>query len=514
MIQWKQYLPIAALILIALMLLVNLITQQWSMISWLALTLAVASFAIYCWLERKTVRQWISTRSFRYGSNTVALIMIVLGILGLVNFIAGRHNFRWDTTQAKLFSLSPQSKKLVKSLNHELHVKAFFRPSYQQPIRDLLEEYANQSKRFRYEIIDPDVNPDQVKRYQIENYETLVLEYGNKIEKITKATEPDITNALIRVMQEGEKKVYFTTMHGEPELDDEEREGLHHAKTKLIAENYQVATIFLAEHQQIPDDCSVLMIVGPKKDLLPNEYQLIEQYLNRAGRLMVLLNPDQPDLRALLSSWGFEIGDNTVIDISPMGQLFGAGYAAPLVTSYPEHEITRDFNLMTLFHLVRSVTPVNQPRAGITVSSLAQTSNFPNSWGETRLTSRVKFDEGQDLKGPVSIAAAAEKEVKLQVQGSDNDTTAAVRKARVVVFGDSDFITNGFFQFQGNGDLFLNAVNWLAEQGELIAIRPKQAEDNRISLTTQQSLLIFWLGVVFLPLSILIIGVVIYVHRK
>lgn len=514
MTQWKQYLPIAALTLIVLMLVVNLITQQWSMVNWVALTLAVAFFAIYFWLERKTVRQWIFTRSFRYGSNTAAVIILVLGILVLVNFIAGRHNFRWDTTQAKLFSLSPQSKKIVQSLNHELNVKAFFRPSYQQSIQDLLEEYANQSNQFRYEIIDPDVNPDQVKRYQIENYETLVLEYGNKIEKITKATEPDITNALIRVMQEGEKKVYFTAMHGEPKLDDEEREGLHQAKTKLIAENYQVATIFLAEQHQIPDDCTVLVIVGPKKDLLPNEYQMIEQYLDRGGRLMVLLNPDQPDLSALLKQWGFEIGNNTVIDFSPMGQLFGAGYAAPLVTNYPEHEITHDFNLMTLFHLVRSVTPAKQPGSGIVISSLAQTSNFPNSWGESRLTSRVKFDEGQDLKGPVSIAAAAEKEVRLLTQGSSNDTTTAVRKARVVVFGDSDFITNGFFQFQGNGDLFLNAVNWLAEQGELIAIRPKQAEDNRISLTTQQSLLIFWLGVVFLPLSILIIGLVIYVHRK
>ncbi len=511
---WGKYAGLAALMLMALALVITSIHQRWPMVAWILLALAGIVGVIWIWMERSNIRRWMTTKSFRYGSSTMAFILVILGILGLINFIAGRHNFRWDTTRTKLFSLSPQSKKIVKSLRDALRVKAFFRPSYQQPVRDLLEEYAHQSDRFTYELIDPDLNPDLVKRYHIETYETIVLEYGNKIEKITKATEPDITNALIRVLQQGEKKVYFTTMHGEPGLDDEESGGITHAKTKLLAENYQVASIFLAEQARVPEDCSVLIIAGPKKELLPNEYQIIEHHLERGGRLMVLLDSDQPDLSALLKPWGFEVGDNTVIDTSPMGQLFGAGYAAPLVTNYPDHPITHDFNLMTIFPQVRSVGPGKQPPAGVSVVSLALTSNFPNSWGETRLTERVKFDEGQDVKGPVSIAAAAEKEVTPPADSSANDTTATTRKARIVVFGDSDFITNGYFQFQGNGDLFLNAVNWLAEQVELIAIRPKQIEDNRISLTTQQSLLIFWLGVVFLPLAILTIGVVIYLHLR
>ncbi len=510
----SRYLGFAALVLSLLALAISSITQRWLIFGWVLLAIAGLLMAIFFWLERSSIREWISRRSFRYGSSTGAFIIIILGILVLVNFIGSRHNFRWDTTRAKLFSLSPQSKKIVKSLNDDVTIKAFFRPSYQQPVRDLLDEYANQSRRFRYEIIDPDLNPDQVKRYQIESYETIVLEYGTKIEKITKATEQDVTNALIRILQQGEKTIYFTTRHGEPELDDEESGGIHRAKRKLESENFRVTSIFLAEQERVPNDCSVLVIAAPKKELLPNEYAIIEQYLEAGGRLMVLLDPGQPDLSGLLTPWGFEIGNNTVIDISPMGQLFGAGYAAPLVTNYPDHQITQDFNLMTIFHLARSVTPVQEPAAGISVSSLAQTSNFPNSWGETNLTGRVKYDEGEDLKGPVSIAAAAEKEIVLSAEGSFSDTATAVRKTRLVVFGDSDFITNGYFQFQGNGDLFLNAVNWLAERGELIAIRPKQAEDNRISLTTQQSLLIFWLGVVFLPLSILVIGVAIYVHRR
>ena len=230
---------------------------------------------------------------------------------------------------------------------------------------------------------------------------------------------------------------------------------------------------------------------------------------------MVLLDPDLPDLQNLLSKWGFEIGNNTIIDVSPVGQLFGAGYGSPLIANYESHEITEDFNLMTIFRLARSVTPTAEPDSGLTVKSLAVTTDFPGSWGETNLSDEeINFDEGKDLKGPVSLAAVVEKDVQAEPDTADMAESVKQLKTRIGVFGDSDFITNAYFHFQGNGDLFLNVINWLAEQGDLISIRAREPDDNRVSLTAQQSQVIFWLGVVLLPLSILIAGIVTYVQRK
>ncbi len=513
--QVKKYLGLAGLALVLLSFFINLMAAKWSIVNWILMVVGVVLLLIFTWMKRKEINRFLTTRSFRYTTNIVVMSLVVFGIVVLINVILNKHGSRWDTTKGKLFSLSAQSKKIVQELKSDVNVKAFFRPSNQQAAQDLLEEYANQSSKFKYEMIDPDVNPALVKEYNIENYGTIVLEHGEKREKVTASTEQDITNALIKVTREGEKKIYFTTMHGEHDIDEVSPEALNEARKKIEAENYKVEKIFLAEKGKVPDDCAVLVIAGPKKDLLESEYQAIDEYLEKGGKLLVLLDPDQPDLQGLLAKWNFDIGNNTIVDVSPVGQLFGAGYGSPVISSYEPHEITKDFNLMTIFPLARSVTPDSVPNSGIKVQSLAKTTEFPGSWGETTLTeAEIDFDEGRDLKGPVSIAAVAEKDVPTAPDSTTEGESIKERKTRIGVFGDSDFVTNAYFHLQGNGDLFLNVISWLAEQGDLISIRAREPEDNRVSLTAQQSQIIFWLGVVLLPLSILIAGIVIYLERK
>lgn len=512
---WLKYSGLAGLVLFLTSLLMLSITSEWLILNWILFIFGLMLIFIYPGKEQKKVRQFFTTRSFKQSSNFTIMSLTVFGIIILINMILIKHNYRWDTTKGKQFSLSPQSKKIVRSLKDDLQIKAFFRPSNQQAIRDLLSEYSNYSSRFKYEIIDPDANPGLVKQYNVENYGTIVFEYKDKIERIKESTEQEITNALIKVTREEEKKIYFTTMHGELDIDDINPEGLNEAKKGLETENYNVEKIFLAEMGGVPKDCSVLVIAGLKKDLLDAEYQEINKYVEQGGKLLVFLDPDQPDLHQLLYKWGFDIGDNTIIDVSPVGQLFGAGYGSSLIANYEPHEITEDFNLMTIFRLARSVTPIAKPDSGLTVKSLATTTEFPGSWAETNLVGEeIQFDEGQDLKGPISLAAVVEKDVPSTPDSTVEGELPNQLKTRIAIFGDSDFITNAYYHFQGNGDLFLNVISWLAEQGYLISIRPKEPEDNRVSLTSQQSKIIFWFGVVLLPLSILIAGIVIYIQRK
>jgi ABC-type uncharacterized transport system involved in gliding motility auxiliary subunit len=513
--EWSKYSGFIGLALILISFLFVAIHSAWSLLNWMLIEIGGLLILVFIWIERKEVKQFFTTRSFKYSSHITLMSLIVFGIIILINVILIKHNFRWDTTKANLFSLSPQSKKIVRELKDDVQIKAFFRPGNQQRIRDLLEEYSNHSNRFKYEMIDPDISPGLVKQYNIEKYGTIVFEHRDKMEKINEGMEQEITNALITVTREEEKKIYFTTMHGEHDIDDINPEGLNEARKGIEAENYKVEKIFVAEQQRVPDDCSVLVIAGPQKDFLDAEYQAINEYLDKGDKLLVLLDPDQPNLQQLLEKWGFDIGNNTIIDVSPVGQLFGAGYGSPLIANYEFHEITQDFNLMTIFRLARSVTPVPEPDSGTTVKSLAFTTEFPGSWGETNLVAEdIEFDEGKDLKGPVSLAAVAEKDVVSKSDSTTDENFQKQLKTRIGVFGDSDFVTNAYYHFQGNGDLFLNVISWLAEQGDLISVRAKQPEDNRVSLTAQQSQIIFWLGVVLLPISILIAGIVIYVQRK
>ena len=509
----RNLIAIIGVILIFISLATFFLSPKSSSLAWLILISGIIALAVFIFYQVEKIKYFLTTRSFKYTSNIIMMSIAVFGIVILINFIFHKHNYRIDTTRNKLFTLSPQSQKIVSSLTDRVFVKGFFKPADAAPIKELLSEYQYYSDRFKFEIIDPDANPALVKRYNIKSYGTLVFEFKNKIEKITDDTEKAITNALIKVTRDEVKKIYFSTMHGERSIDDINPEGYNEAKKGIEEDNYQIEEILLAENENIPDDCTVLVIVSPQTDFLETEYDVIQQYLNRGGKLFLLVDPDQPGLEKLVEPWGIKVDNNTLIDTSPIGQLAGVGYGSPLITNYEETEITEDFNLMTVFRLARSVRPKAETDSGLVVKALAYTSDFPASWGETNLNQEeIQFDENIDLKGPLPVGVISEKEVSIETESSVDVFTPL--KTRIVVIGDSDFASNAFFHFQGNGDLFLNCISWLAEQGDIIAIREKEPENNRLSITVQQSRIIFWVGVIFLPLVIFIFGIITYFQRR
>jgi|YelNatPaOPRAMG01_1025707.scaffolds.fasta_scaffold00001_74 ABC-type uncharacterized transport system involved in gliding motility auxiliary subunit len=479
------------------------------------LVAGLALVVAYGVLNFREIRSALSSRSTRFGSNAVLMSLVVLGILILINFVANRHSLRADTTAAKQFSLAEQTRKILKNLDREVKVTAFYRAEDRWQIESLLKEYEHYSPRFKWEIIDPDQRPAEAKQYNITAYNTIVLECGGKQERITTRTEQDLTNALIKVTRKENKKIYFLTGHGEKDIEATDREGYDSMRKLLQGENYDVEKILLAEKDHVPDDCSLLVVAGPKTDLLPNEASMIGDYLKKGGKALFLLDPESPDgYVTLLKEWGIEVGKNVVLDVSGIGRLFGAGPAMPIAAQYAPHAITEKFQLMTIYPYARSVRKAADAPVGATVTEFVKTSS--NSWGESEPLGRggmVRYDEGKDLPGPVSVAVAMEKEAE-EKPTSSGESGQTRTKTRIVVFGDSDFASNTYYRVQGNGDLFMNAVSWLAEQEDLISIRPKDPEDRRVNLTRSQSRLIFWVAVVLMPLAVLGTGAGIYWKRR
>jgi ABC-type uncharacterized transport system involved in gliding motility auxiliary subunit len=202
-----------------------------------------------------------------------------------------------------------------------------------------------------------------------------------------------------------------------------------------------------------------------------------------------------------MTKWSVDVGNNIVLDISGMGRLLGMGPAAPLVNSYGQHAITERMRLMTFFPLARSVSPATPPVEGITVDKLLNTND--RSWGETDTKSgEAQFNEGKDLKGPVTIAVAVSKDA------GDN------KKSRMVVYGDSDFATNASYAQAGNGNLFTNTVNWLARDENFISIKPKSQDDRRLEMTEAQGRLVSYVVLILLPVGVLITGISVWMKRR
>jgi ABC-type uncharacterized transport system involved in gliding motility auxiliary subunit len=341
---------------------------------------------------------------------------------------------------------------------------------------------------------------------QLRKFGTIVLDAGNnkfeRIEKQQPPTEEDITNALIKLVKGEEKVVYFVEGHGEKAIESGERTGLQVANGDLVRDRYKVRTLNLVRDEKVPDDASVVVIAGPQTEPFPEELEKVDAYLSAGGSVLLMVDPPPAaSLKDFTRKWSVTVGDNRVIDVTGMGRLLRKGPDTPLVTEYGAHQIVDKFNLMTFFPMARSVAPSMPPADGLTAEPLLQTA--PQSWGESDLKSNsVRFDEKVDVQGPVPIATVVTKDV------------GEGKKTRFIVFGDSDFATNENFSNQGNGNLFVNTVKWLARDENLISIKTKDPTDRPLTMTESGGRAAGIILRILFPGAVLLAGVLVWVKRR
>ena len=277
----KKNLNAAAAIFLAAAL-VGLIVWPYKKAAILVLAvLGLAALAAHVVFNWKALKQGFSRRSFLYSGNLLLVVLLVLAILGLANYFLSKHNYRADFTAAKLHSLSGQSVTVLKALKADVSFKCFYREGNygRAAMENLLDLYAYHSNRIKVEFIDPDKNPGLVKRYDVTQDGTSVLEAGDKESRITTSSEEDVTNALIKVTRAEKKIIYFLDGHGEGSVDESGENGYSTVKAELEKLGYEVKKQTLALADRFPKDCALLVVPGPQKDLLPNEYETIKSYL-------------------------------------------------------------------------------------------------------------------------------------------------------------------------------------------------------------------------------------------
>jgi ABC-type uncharacterized transport system involved in gliding motility auxiliary subunit len=472
-------------------------------------------FAVIAYVSAglENLRGTLTQRSTKYGANALLASLIFVGVLGLLSYISTRHHHRFDLTEQGVFSLSPQSANVVKNLKDDLQIQAFVEGGVNPELRDLLENYQYQSSKVKFELIDPDRQPETAEKYHITAYNTVRLEYGKESTTISQPTEENITNAIIKVTRGTRKTVCFIEGHGEPDIDDAQNaHALSSMKQALTNENYEVKKVLLASMANVPEDCSVVVVAGPQKPYLESELTALGAYLDNGGRALMLLPPrNGTEFQPLLNKWGVKLGNDVVVDqVIRLFQGPALGLA-PLVNTYGTHDITRDFKQRTVFPMTRSVHADSAGKKGLQVVELVKTS--PSSWGETDLDalfqrSEASFDAATDTKGPVPIAVVTNADLKQM--GSDKQGTT-----RLTVYGSVEFATNR--ELDGtyyNRDLLLNTIDWLAGQVDLLSIRPRAIRASRVQFTADQGTVIFYLSVLLVPELLLIAGIAVWWRRE
>lgn len=432
--------------------------------------------------------------------------VVLLATFGMAISLSVRFNRRWDFTKEKIYSLSPQTTAVLQKLQAgNIDVQAFY--PHDDPARETFEFFLKEcrlkNRGFIYNFYDPDRFPKLAKEQQVEQFYTVVIHYQGRTERLVGPTEENFTSALLRLANPRKFTLCFTQGHGESPVNAPDRTGLSLIKSKLESYNYTLQEIIL-NRDKIPDSCDVAVVSGPHTEFDTQELELLRAAFKSGTGIFFLIDPmdagEGKSFRDFMRSFGVDLGDNVVVD--KMSRVVGGDFLVPLVAQYvTQHPITQQFNQPTFFPVVRSVQPSTEPVGGLEVVPLALTGS--GSWAESNLPELEKgqaaFDASGDISGPICIAAAVEGEE----QGG-----------RMVVAGDSDFITDAYFQLSGNSALAMNIFRWLVRDDRFVSLPSRQPEFRPLFLNANQrvKMLAATLGIV--PFGILFLGIFWNIWRK
>ncbi len=492
----------------------------------LGAALVLGVFWAYCYWD--SLKAATGARGVRLGTNSALFSLFVLGILVLVNIIAVRHHWRKDLTEAKLFSLSQQTREVVRALEKDIGIIAFVSPQYYKAaeVRDRLREYEVTSPKIKLEIYDPYVNRQKVEQYNKPSDGTIIVKCGDREEKAIGGDEQQLTSAILAVTSGEKTKIYFLTGHGELSWESTDQHGMRTIKATLENQQYELKTLNLATQKEpkVPADCAVLMIVGPTQPLRDNEMKAIENYADQGGKLLVALQPKGPDLAELLKPHGIQPLAGTVIDRSR--GWFGDPLI-PIAMQMGSHQITKPLAGVAIalpttraFEILESEEPEQPPYPGApppppSKKGVALLETSRDAWLETATSGPVQRDPGE-RGGPLVMAAAVDEGQQQPEYPGAPPPESNENALRMVVLGDADMMTDQVIGFglQGNAYFVLDAVNWLLENVKLISIPPKNETPKFLTMSDRQLKFATVLAAVVVPLLVIISGAVVWWRRR
>jgi len=486
-----------------------IIQREWNVYLQVSLGLLVLGLALFAILDPARVRTALRGRQARYGSNTLVMTIAFLGIVVVIAYLAYQNNQRWDLTEGGQNTLAQETLDTLTALPESVQVKAFYSARLNsETTRSLLDQYKfNGNDRFNYQIIDPVEDPIAAQEAEITQDGTVVLQMGDRQETLTFVTEKELTGALVRLIGDEQAGVYFLTGHGEKDPTGSGDSGYSQLQAALESKNYKINTLNLLATGQIPADARVIVVAGPTKPVTSGEVDKFKEFIANGGALVIMEEPlpvtefgTETDYLAawLQESIGIVLGKDIVVDLTSEQPFVAWAF------QYGNQPITEKMQGVGVYFPTARSVAAGESSEGYTLTELVLTAD--QTWAETDLAGlqvqdqQIAPDEGIDLIGSVPLSVAAASSSGL---------------GRLVVFGDSDFATNVNFASLGNGDLLINAIDWAAEQEELINLTPKEAVQRVIIAPQRYTMGLMLFGsVILLPAIVLVAGGVVWFQRR
>lgn len=450
----------------------------------------------------------------RLANWTPALLVLVVAVLLYVVGLRFPHS--WDLTGNRRYSLAPQSAQVLDGLGDLLEGKAadsaggdgpagadhvMVYAFYQKldPARDvteaLLKSCAQRSRRFRYEVVDPEVEIDLFREFELGSARSVVVTVGDRHTTLVQPEESALLSAVYRLASGRLTRVMFLAGHGEHLLDNSERPGYLACSVALADQGYDVRPLVLAGGARVPESCDVLVVAGPRLDPEPGEAAAIDAFVARGGAVLALTDPPTPaGWSAWLQGWRLVPTGEVLVDAERLAASQGLGpRTVAIIDTYSHHEIVHSLHgLVTTFPLSQPV--LRTAGADSTLFGGPLLSTGDRTWGETdpatMYTGRPEFDPASDRRGPLPFGWVLEAR-----RGGE-------RPGRLVVIGNSEFLNNAMINQGANRDLLLNIMGWLAREQGLIQVRGRDPLSQPVVLSQAQKEVYGWGAILGWPLLV------------
>jgi ABC-type uncharacterized transport system involved in gliding motility auxiliary subunit len=298
-----------------------------NLILWISVGVAVVGPALYALFDPQRIREFLTGRQARHGSNAIIMLVAFILILVVINAIAYQNPIQWDWTEGKQNTLASETVDTLKKLPAPVQAIGFYtsRTSNTTTLDLFTKLKASSNGKFSYEFIDPEANPAKAQQYKITQDGSVVLILQGRQEVLTSPTEQDFANALVRLMNPGSRVVYFLAGHGERDIQNPADKAYTRARTVLESKNYTVKSLNLLAENKIPADALSIIIDGPTQPVSSQEMSILGAYVAKGGSLIVMEDsslvsnagkPVDPLLKYLTTTWGITIQNDLVIDPS------------------------------------------------------------------------------------------------------------------------------------------------------------------------------------------------------
>ncbi len=447
----------------------------------------------------------------------IIFLLLFTCSIGMLAWLTNHYTYQIDLTANKRHSLSSSSIQLLNALDKDITVHAYTTEEVtQKAIKEIIDRYRQVKSDFNLRLLNPDIDITEAQQDGIVMNKpfAFVIYYNNRMEHINSLSEQAISNALLRLNRRDNQQVVFLSGHGERNINGDDNRAYATLNRQLTEMGFNLQVVNLLE-KPLPDNTKLLVIAAPENNYLAGEIKQLEKFINNGGNLLWLADPGElQGLDKLAASLGLQLQNGVIVDNNTdLRQTLNIQHPAIIpVTEYFPHIITNTIRYNTLFPLARGISPLTNENTVNNWQAEALFSSYGKSWSETGgLTEEVEFNSSAgDIAGPVTIAVALHR----AIQNTGESTVVQNQTQRIVVIGDSDFLSDTYLGAGANLNLGLNIFNWLIGDDDFVSVEVKPSADTKLELNDSQLIIIGFGFFLVIPLLLLITGFRIWYLRN